>query len=173
MEYLLEGIVNNFLITLLASLVPIGVGVLFSFLPNETARKIFSWITLPFEALCPVVCLVCTYYLSAVMFSARLDAVLFTIITFSVCFLGYIPARYHASDSRLKNLLYHGLGLVSTVFCWSCCIGFIAGLDLLRAAQNMMSITYDPMVFILPLILSLVILGMLQVAKKLVKDLMK
>ncbi len=170
---ILEGLTKNLLITLLSIQLPLGVGILLTVFANmnRTVAKVFSWISLPAECLCPIVVLSAVYFNSGLRNAAEMF--IFSALIFSFCFIGYMPARHYEGYSFLKNILYNGLGLLSSVYKWSFCVGFIGMMDLLRAAQVAGSREYSGAPYWIVLAISVVILLIVETGRRFVKNLMK
>lgn len=170
---LLQGFANNIIITIISVIFPLCLGVLLTFLAGKSriADRIFLWISLPFESICPVLLLVFIYYISGRLIN--FNRYVITIFTFSICFMFYMSARFVKTDSFLKNTLVNGIGLISTVFKWSFCVSFIGVIDLLKAANLIMAKSYNPVSYILPFVISLIIIFVLELAKRLLKQFLK
>ncbi len=162
-----EGFVNNLLVTLLSLILPLGIGVLFSFFSglNKTVGKIFSWLSLIFEIFCPIVLMLCFYF-----FIPSLNPMLAVVFALSISFLGYMPARYIYEKSFLYNILYNGLGLISSIFKWSLCAGYVGYMDVLKAAELLRGRTFDSVYLIYPLVISVVFLLFIELLKRIVKN---
>ena len=167
-----SGFANNLLIVLLSSLIPLSTGILLNFFASKKATigKVFGWVSLPFECICPLLLLIILYYLLP---AERNNALFIIVIAFSLSFIGYLPARYISSYFFINNILYIGLGLISTIFKWSFCVGYIAYNDMLKGAQMTIARTYNPIYLLIPFIVSLLILTILEIGKRLIKQLMK
>lgn len=164
-----KGLFTNVWMTVLSCILPMAVGVLLAYFGNEKIRKTLSWVAIPFESICPMIFLMFVCY-NDVMHISR---VAIAIVAFSICFMGYIPARYSESDSKLKNLVYHGLGLFATVFSWSFCTRIIGVYELLGVAYKYSSMTFENGIFLLPLIVAMAILVVIHVARRMVKEKME
>ena len=97
------------------------------------------------------------------------------VIAFSVCYIGYMPARYDASASVVKNIVCNGLGLISSAFKWSFIVSMVARYDLLGVVRVIWNREYGsrPMVMFVPLLVGFVVLAVLEAAKKLAKEKME
>ena len=168
-DTILKGFGTNFLLTLLSIIFPLGLGILFTFLcsKNRTLAKVFHWVSLPFECICPVALMGAMYFF---VFS-NLDSGLFPIVlTFNLAFLGYMPARYDRSMSAGRNIAYNGLGLVSAVYKWSFCVCIIAYIDLFYAANIVRSRIYQGIVMLIPLAVSFVVIAVIEVLRRIIKN---
>jgi len=169
---LTEGLTQNLLITILSVIVPLGLGILFTYLAslNRTSNTVFSWVSLPFECIGPISLLFVNYYMG---FFRMRSGLLIAVLTFSICFLGYMPARYRNTESLLKNCIYNGLGLLSTVFKWSFCASMIGVVEMQRAANMILTRTGDFTCLWIPLICAFLFLLLIEVGRRLVKQFMK
>ena len=159
----------NLLITVLAMLIPFGAGTLMYLFSekNGTLATIFRWVSLPFEAICPVVLLVTVYYVGNV----RLPVIIYATLVLSVAYFGYMPARFVEQYSFRKNLLLGGLGLFGAIFKWSFCLGMIGHLDALGYAYRQSAVNFDYLVPLLTVFASsAVLLLAVEVIKRLVKQ---
>ena len=164
---IVKGLGNNLIFTLLSCIIPFVCGAFFLYAIKKEQTKLLSWGAVLFEALCPVVLL--TY----MCYSSNVPTFFAVVIAFSICFVGYIPARAQESYSQLKNLLYYGLGLFRSVFLWSFCVSIIGGIDLLKATMMVANTRYEFGILLLPLAVSFAILAVVSIARKAIKDSMK
>ncbi len=175
LETLTAGLSNTFILSVVAVLVPLLVGVGFTILNHFTKRtpvpKIMRYVHLPFECLAPIACLGVIYFVVGA--ELNLSAFAALVITFSICYWGYMVVRYNPADSLAKNIAVNGIGLIASVFKWSMISSFVGYMDLFRSANLMFGRTYDSSVMIIPLLISIGVLALLYVAKNLCKDLMK
>ena len=171
-ELLLEGFLNNVLFTVCAAIIPFLVGVACCAITrrNRIIDRIFSWLSLPMECVCPIALLIVMFFF-VLPFSRT--AFFPVVITLTIAFLGYMPARHVTDWSVWKNMLYHGIGLFSAIFKWTFVVGYIGGTDLLRAATIIRNGTYDVSVLLIPLAVSFGVLFVLEVARRLIKTFMK
>ena len=103
-----------------------------------------------------------------------LPMTLVTIFCLILSFAGYMPARYTPEYSILKNILYHGLGMLSDIFKWSFTAHVIGFTGLYYFANIIRRQTYRMMEsFIIPLIISIVILLFIEIARRIIKQFMK
>ena len=132
---ILKGLSVNLLITFASCIFPLNFGILTSVFArlNSKVEKVFSWLSLPVESFCPLVFLAALFY-GTNLFDISVYRNIIPIVAFSICFIGYMPARYNSGYSLIKNILYNGIGLISTVFKWTFCLGFIGVDELLRTA---------------------------------------
>lgn len=165
----LEGFGNNLLITLLSILFPLGLGILFTFLcaKNRTLEKVFHWISLPFECICPLVIIIALYFIAI---PTTQTALLPVVIGFSLSFLGYMPARFNRSMSAGRNIAYNGLGLVSAIFKWSFCAGYVGYVDLLKASEVARSRTYIPSYALIPVVASFIVIAVIEIVRRIIKN---
>ncbi len=171
---ILEGLLTNLLIVALTFACVFPIGLLLSFFASKskTAGKVFHWLSLPFECL-PIITVLFFVYFSAGR-AFHFTALVAALIAFVICFIGYMPARHDPNSSFLKNILYNGLGLISTVFKWSLVSSIIGVPEMIKRAQNVIAITFNSFevwtfVFICVFILILPI----EIARRLIKQLMK
>ena len=174
-QMLLKGFANNILITGLSAILPLIIGIPLCYFASRSkiADSIFHWISIVTECLCPLVLLVAVFYLPATMIDIRLPREFVAYLALTVCFLFYMPAHFNKGDSFLKNTLYNGIGLISSIFKWSFCIGYIAVFDLLKAATNAFTSSFETLWFIVPILISVIILFILELGKRFVRQFMK
>ncbi|MBQ6946423.1 MAG: hypothetical protein IJN42_00095 [Clostridia bacterium] len=170
-KILLEGWGNNFLITFVSMIFPLLIGLAAYLLTKyfPILGKVFHWLSLPFECLCPVVLLLVYFF---VVFP-EMNATILVIIVMSLCYLGYMPARFNSDFSFLKNFLYHGLGLFSSIYKWSFCVGYVGTMDLLRASNMLRNNSYEPGWVLIALFGSLAVLLVAELGKRLIHQFMK
>ncbi len=168
-----EGYYNNILITLSASLLPIIIGVALNFLSytSKTATVIVRIYGCIFQSLSPVALLFIFYFCGLTMF--KTPRILWSIIVFIICFLGYIPAHYVNSYSPVKNSVVNSLGLISSAFKWSMCTSLIGVRDMIKVSNELLIITFEPSVFFIPLIISFITVLIIEVAKLIAIEMMK
>ena len=170
-----EGLSRNLLITALSAIIPLGLGVLFTFFAsrNRIAETVFSWMSLPSECVCPVLTMLVLYYQVLADLGIDVSAIAAAVIAFTCCFSFYMPARFVRSDSFLKNVLVNGLGLLSSLFKWSFCVSFIGIVDMLKVASMMGNKAYNYWYYVIPFMVCLIIVGCLEAGKRLIKQFMK
>ena len=173
--WLVKGFGNNFLITILSGIIPLTIGVILTFVSSKSriCSKIFEWVSLLFECTCPIVVICAWYYMLAHLLPVGRYPVWIFVFALSFCFLGYMPARYIESYSFVKNIIYHGLGLFSALFKWSFLAGYIAIIDLLKATEMIRNRNYNSTYYLIPLLFTFIVLLILEVGRRLVKQLMK
>ncbi len=171
---LLKGFAGNLLITVLSFIFPFIIGTVFNILANKfkLADTISNWISLPIEILCPVTLFPLCYF---VLFPSgkKIVSFLIIIIVMTITHLGYMPARHNKDKSILYNILYNGLGLISSLFKWSFCVGIINVMDILEVASVYLSRTYNSSYYWIPVIASTLTLFVIETARKLIKQFVK
>lgn len=169
LESFTTGMAVNIDATIFSLIIPLGLGVLFTFLCAKSRRleKIFSWLSLPFECICPPV-LMCVLYFIA--FPRLEHTMLIVVMSFTLAFFGYMPARYNRSMSVGRNIAYNGLGLYSAIFKWSFCVGLIGEIDMLQKANMMRARTYTSAHFFAPLAFSVFVLLAIEIARRIIKN---
>ena len=172
---ILKGLGNNILITFLTVLFPLMLGVGLAFLQAKFKifKTICSWLSLATECICPPLLIIAYFYIPAVVFNSPVLSKFWAVVlALSACFIFYMPARYVDSYSMPKNLLYNGLGLISTVFKWSFLARIVMVIELGGYVQNFLS--YG---IIWPLLVALfitaAILLVLEAGRRAVKQFMK
>lgn len=171
-----EGLINTLLIIVLSSVIPLGIGCLFTFLSsiNKVTYSIFNWLSFPTEVLCPLIITLILFYLPGYLFDGEtLPRIACVIIAFSICFISYMPAHYNKDSSLLKNMLCNGFGLISTITKWSCIAGYISVIDLVNAAQKMLARTFDWTSMLIAFAVLTVLISVPELAKRLTKQFMK
>ena len=168
-ESFFRGMGVNIDVTIFSLIIPFGLGVLFTILcaKNRRTEKIFSWISLPFECVCPPVMLCVLYFL---VFPRNKIATLITVMCFTLAFFGYMPARYNRSMSLWRNIVYNGLGLYGAIFKWSFCVGLIGQVDMLKTADVIRARTYTSDYLIVPLVFSVIVIAIIEVARRIIKN---
>ena len=169
LDLMFAGFGNNLLITLLSIVFPLGLGILFTFLcgKNRTLEKVFHWVSLPFECICPIALMAVMYFMVFPFMNSGLFPI---VLTFSLAFLGYMPARYNRSMSAGRNIAYNGLGLASAIYKWSFCVYIIGYRDLFAAANIVRSRIYIGTVMLIPLAVSFVVIAIIEVARRIIKN---
>lgn len=167
---MIQGLLNNVLITVGSCLLPtiVGIAAYFVCSKNESLTKLAHLCGVIFESFCPVITILLMYY--CVFAQTRLNGILVCIIGFTISFLGYMPTRYNSDYSFFKNIAVNGIGLVSSIFKWSFCASFIGAVEMLRVANIQMSRTYDPSSFWTAMIISFVVLLVLELMKYVAKE---
>ena len=174
---LLSGAALDLLIVFLSALIPlffgIGLTVLFHFTRNTPLPKIFRYLSIVFESLAPGVLILCVYFskLFAILLGSNLTA---AIVALSICFLGYMPFRYTASESLLKNIFVNGLGLLASLMKWSISLVSLIGVsNLLGVARAYTGRTYNFSGYGLALVIAFLLLAGLTTAQTICKNHMK
>ena len=181
---LLRGFGNNVLITVLATFLPLVLGVVLTILAGKLryVGRIAEWLSLPFECITPIILIVCVCFTTPDVFATLgfgnalreiFNSAWFIGIALSVAFVGYMPARYNPSASILKNCLCNGIGLICTAFQWSFSVGFVGTLDMLKAAMIVGGELYNYWVVVPIFLVSAVLLGVPQIAKRLCSQFLK
>ncbi len=170
-----EGALNTLLIVILSSILPVGLGILFTVLSSKskTAQKVFSWVSLPFECLCPITFLVVLYFSVTRYIHIYMTPLPAVVIALTFCFIGYIPSRYVDTYSLKKNIIYNMLGLYRNIFMWSFCASIIGCMDLLSASKQIMATTYYAEWYFVPFAFAFVVLLAIEIPRKIIKQKMK
>lgn len=177
-EPIMQGLLNTFLIVLFSCILPLSLGGVFTLISSKSsaAAKIFHWLSLPFECITPTLLLTLLYFLP-ISLHHRLfgthTGIFIIALTLSVSFIGYMPARYRADFSFLKNLLYNGCGLMCALIKWSTIAGFVAILDLFKTAQNIVAAGYIFTPYIFAFIFYFAIVLIFELAKRLINQFMR
>lgn len=95
------------------------------------------------------------------------------IIGFSVCFLGYFPARFNKDYSVGKNIAVNTLGLISTIFKWSFTAAIIGATELLRSMTMIISRTFEYKILFAGVLISFLILAAIHTVKLILEEKMK
>ncbi len=170
-----EGLLESLKIVLLSSILPLIVGIGLTCLArtHKITSKVLTCVSFPTEALCIPVLMVTLFYVPSLVLDFNLGRAWTVVIALSLGLLMYMPSRHVDEYSLPKNLLYNGLGLISSVVKWSCVAGFVGVMDFLKASEMLMSRTYDPLYLLVPFLVLLVIVGVLEAARAAVKAFMK
>ena len=148
---LAEAFMNNILITAVSCIIPLFVGIvvycLLKTFENKTFSRIIRFPSIIFESVCPLIVLFFVYfgipYISRQLgFRIVLTPTMGTLIGFTICFIGYMPARYNSKDSLVKNWVVNSLGLFSTVLKWSFVSSVIGAPELTNKIQNYIAISF-------------------------------
>ena len=148
-----EAFLRNLILTVFSCILPILVGAVY--LPaakkNPKEKRIAPIIALIPESISPFIMAAMMNFLfnSSSRGTRRffwhyplLRQILF-ILSFSICFIAYIPKRENRNYSVRKNLIVNSLGLFSTVFMWSLPttgLGRLADSQAYRRDTNILSI---------------------------------
>ena len=174
----LEGFGNSLLITLLSIIFPLAIGIIITIFSSKfkVVNSIFGWLSLPFECLCPMFLCVAIYFLIPMKIIPRDTwSIIIAVVVLTISFLGYMPARCVESYSAIKNIFYNGIGLVKNICIWSFFItsSSIANTDLFRVTLTAISRTYNHVYWLIPLLISITILFVFELARRLIKQFMK
>ena len=179
----LEMLFKGFFVNLIITAVTVGIllipGILLTLLAKKAPiiGKIFGWLSIPFECICPIAMILCLYYLfpgmRTLLGGTDVSAIFMAILALTVAYLGYMPARFVPEYSFLKNISYNSLGLISAIFKWSFCVFAIGGQDLLFYARNMMNRNYQTGILWVPLAVCFVCLLGIELLRRIVKQFMK
>ena len=174
-NYLIEGFTGTFVLVISSLIIPLVIGIVLTICgtKNSTVEKVFSWISLPFECLCPLILFYIIYFTVPIYLGIYTTSFLCCISTLSVCFIGYMPSRINQNYSVLKNILYYGLGLLRNIFFWSFTSSVIGYLDLFKAAQMVTATTYKMEFCFIPFVFSFGFVMVIEVARRIVKQCMK
>lgn len=188
---LIKGLGLNFIITVMAIIVPLILGVAGSLLVKnqKTLGKVFWYLDIPCRSVCVPVALVLMYYLPGLAGTTILrdiDILMFEklsidgfsktmilILILGFAFLWYMPAKYNHEFSLAKNILYNGMGLFSNVFKWSFVAGMIVIPDMLKITQIYVAKTYSFLPYIIPFLVVSFILFVIELVRVLIKHFMK
>lgn len=177
-ELLLRGFGGNLLITAATVCLLLLPGILLTLLAKKVPviGKIFGWLSIPFECICPVALILALYLSVQSIFHLRnmqVSTNLAIILGLTIAYMGYMPARFVPEYSFLKNILYNGLGMISAVFKWSFCAFIIGGQDIIYYARNLMYRAYRGGYYWIPLVVAFACLLILEVARRVIKQFMK
>lgn len=178
---LLKGLGTDLLITALAVILPLIVGIGLTLLMHFTRKtalpKVFRYVSVITEGLCPLLILPMIYYVFPQLLTMQyaVNPVFISSAGLSLCFLGYMAYRYDGRDSLCKNIVVNGIGLVADMMKWCFASTFMIGVSgLVGAARNYSAYTYH---FFGPYfsatIIILVVLVVLYIARQICKDLLK
>lgn len=153
---LISGFCTNLLIVACASLLPLIIGaiVVFPQLGGSAAEPHPAWGLI--ECVAPIPLLLWLFYIEP-----DSSANVMVILVLSVCHLGFIPRHIRGTYS-VRRFILCAVDLLSTLFKWSMIAGFVAGLDLVRAAGVIHGRIYTPDAYAYALGLSVAFLLLLQ-----------
>jgi len=171
-ESFLKGLLNNFIITIGSSVVPMIVGVL-SYLycrKKASVPKYIRLLGIVFESFCPIIVIVFLIYK---FFGSTILAsfpIWIAITGFTISFLGYMLTRYNSDYSLAKNIVVNGIGLFSTVFKWSFLARSIGVVEMLGAFNMQVKTTYRTGSIWIVLIVSFIVIFILELMKYIAKE---
>lgn len=170
-----EGLGNNILITVLASIVPAAVGTGLTFLVGHVNKKglrlplrIISGVLYSFA---PIALMMFIFF--NLMASVKSSGILPAILAISISHLGFYMMCYDASASIPKNIVVNSLGMLTSAFLWSTAVGYIGGIDVVQACNMIRARTFDPGPIIYVLLICFGILVVLNVPRMILKEVMK
>lgn len=180
------GFGNNILITILAAIIPLCVGIPLSLLfllskrhPKISAviSAIISAVNIPFVSiLFPAALLLCYYGFVRYFHFGNLQITRTVIVVFALAltYWLYIPARYIKEWSFGKNTLYNSLGLLSRLFVFSFIGSYFIGLpDALTIARNMVAYRYVMWPYLVVLLGTFCVLFFIELVRWVIKTFMK
>ena len=178
-EMLLRGFGGNLLITAATVCLLLLPGILLTLLAKKVPiiGKIFGWLSIPFECICPIALILVLYYVVLTLGfhwgNIQVTGFIAMILGLTIAYMGYMPARFVPEYSFLKNVLYNGLGMISAVFKWSFCAFVIGGQDILFYARNVMNHTYRSGYYWIPFLAAFACLIIVEIARRVIKQFMK
>lgn len=171
---LFRGYMMNILITVVACIIPLAIGIPLT-IPSKFSSivsKIFSFVSLPFECISPLLFSALLLYFIVPSTSRSLMWVVFA-FALSTSFLLYMPAHFQSEYSMLKNILYNGLGLIQGIFLWSFTASFFGIMELMRSASNLFSFTFNGVGWVVPFAVAFATLFVIGLARRVIKNFMK
>ena len=179
LEMLLKGFGVNILITAATVCLLLIPGILLTFLAKKfpVIGKIFGWLSIPWECICPVAMIVWLSFLDPtariMLGEINIYRCLLVILSLILAYMGYMPARFVPEYSFLKNVLYNGFGMISAVFKWSFCAFIIGCPDLLHYARCVSITHYRYGIVLTALAASFVCLFVIELLRRIIKQFMK
>ena len=191
-SYIIEGFTINLFTTAVAVVAPLIFGILLSIGAKKSSviESVYNWLKIPFESLAIPVVIVMVFYIPALLFDipvfAKIDRffyqnfdiqnssrIIIVTVTMSIVYLWYMPGRYDRKYSFLRNTLYNGLGLVSSLFKWSFVASLLSVRDILGAALHLVAQKAILWPLFLAFVVTLVILGVIEIGRAFIKQFMK
>lgn len=162
--FLLKGLFNTAIITVVSCIIPGIIGVVFNSKAenNNSLQAVGKVVGNVFNSFSIIPLLCCLFY---VVFKTSVNAVIISCIAFSLAYIGYMPAHYNQHDSVQKNIVVNGIGMVSSILKWSPCVAFIGCNDLFSSARIIFSRTYSTVFFVIVLGVYFAILLVINFAK--------
>ena len=176
---LLRGFGGNLLITAISVGLLVIPGFLLTLLAKKfpVVGKIFGWLSIPCECICPVVMILCLYYLMpgirVMLGGVNVYNFFVSILGLTIAYMGYMPARFVPEYSLWKNVFYNGLGMIAAIFKWSFCVFIIGCPDLLFYAKNILNRTFRSGIYWVPLVVSFLSLLGIEILRRMIKQFMK
>ena len=171
---LLTGFVNNLLVTVLAAIIPAGVGIGLTFLMKAVDQRglriPLRVIGAVFYSLAPTALLTFLYF--CVMATARSQMVP-VILTLMISHLGFFPMFFDAGASAGKNIVVNLIGLFASLFMWSTISSLIGYHDIVYVGTMARQSTFDAKYCVIVLLITFVFLAVLNVARMILKEVMK
>ena len=171
-DLITKGLLNNCIMVLCACILPLMFGVGLSFLANVNGglRKLVKTVSNVFESMSFIFLIIILYY--CVFW--KYDSSLFVcIIGLTISHLGYISARLNQNCSIWKNIAVNSVGLLSSLFKWSLCVGYIGTRELCYSLNIIRSTTFEANVFWIGLLISFAIIFILRMIRLVLEETMK
>lgn len=172
---ILSGFLNNLLMTVLAALLPLGLGIGMTFLMKHVDKK---GLRIPlrvvgavFYSFAPVALLL--YLFFSVIRSVSGGGILPVVLTLMISHLGYFMMRFEPDASVGKNIVVNTLGLFSSLFMWSMIAGYIGCHDMVYASNMVRSLTFDAGITLTVLAIAFGMLAVLNVPRMILKETMR
>ncbi len=177
----LEGLGMNLLLTALSCIIPLIFGVVFILISKThiITHRIVKLLSQFGECLSPLVVLFFAYFglpyalRSLFGLNATITSFWACTIGFSICFLGFLPARQKSEYSIIKNILVNTVDLISTVFTWSFVASVLGCNEMLNVTRRIVAFTFHSEYYLIPLAASFVVLVVLKTIKYLLEEFMK
>ena len=174
MQIVFSGFGNNMLITFLASILPIAIGIGLTFLMNAVKSKglriLFRIIAVLFYCLAPLILMLLSY---RVVFMTVRTALLSIVVALTISHIGYFVMRYDSNATAAKNIVINSLGVLSSVFLWSTVSGYVGFNDIVKACNFISSMEYDFSYYWIALIVCFLVLAVINIPRMILKEKIK
>ena len=167
-----SGLLNNLLIVLLSSIVPIGAGIGFTFamraIKKRGIRILLRILGVLSYALAPMALMMCLFFNLY-----HLESLTVIVLSLSLSHLGFFLVFYDNGSSAGKNIAVNILGLLSSVFMWSMAAGYIGYGEMLRICNLYAAKYYVTSYYFPALIAAFAVLLALNIPRMILKERMK
>ena len=171
---ILSGLLNNFLLMFLSSIIPAGIGIGLTLLMKSVGTKgirlTFRIIGAVFYSMAPIVLLLYLYFFVAVQIGL---SILIIVLALTIPHLGWFAMFFDAEASAAKNIVVNTLGLLSSTFMWSMVSNFIGYRDIVGVSNYIRGMTYNVSSLLIVLLITVIILAALNVPRMILKEKMK
>ena len=177
----LQGLGMNLLLTLLSCILPVLFGVIWILISKThiITHRIVKLLSQFWECFTPMIVIVVVYYgvpqiANLIGLHFRLNPLVTCVIGFSICFLGFLPARQKSDYSIIKNILLNTVDLIATVFMWTLTASIVAFPEIVYVTKSIVGMNYRFFeTYLIPLVISFAVLAVLKLIKYLLEEFME